>query len=253
MKIFSGRSALAILLVAAWCQFFPSLTCAAPTAEQAMALRPMQRDVNFDLPTKPDELTKCTVDLEEDDNGSAWVVRSQNGTILRRFIDTNADNKIDQWCYYQAGSEVYRDVDADYDERADHFRWMRLEGIRWGLDGTNDGVIDSWKMISAEEVTAEVVAALRDANARDKRIAQEAQQRFERLLLTKSELNSLGLGKEDSQRLARQISDAQRQFSKQARSQKTITDETKWMHFAAGKPGVLPAGTKWRHPRCFRL
>ena len=48
----------------------------------------------------------------------------------------------------QNGIEVYRDVDANFNEKADQYRWLATAGTRWGLDPNEDGVIDSWKMIS---------------------------------------------------------------------------------------------------------
>jgi len=225
-------------LLAGW----PSSSVAAPTAKQALTLKPMQRDVEFDTPTD-DEIAKCTIELTDGDGASAWVVRSPNRTLLRRFVDTNGDNKIDNWCYYQAGSEVYRDVDTDFDERADQFRWMGLEGLRWGIDENSDGLIDRWLNISAEEVTLEVVAAIKDALSRDPRVAGQASQRFAGLLPTKSELKKLGLGPSDSARIGRQIQDAVDAFGEAAKSQDIVSPETEWMHFFASKPGILPKGT----------
>ena len=63
------------------------------------------------------------------------------------------------------GVEVYRDIDENFNGKADQYRWLSTGGIRWGLDDDEDGRIDRWKKISAEEVTAEVVAALRDRDA----------------------------------------------------------------------------------------
>jgi len=37
-----------------------------------------------------------------------WTVEGPNGLILRKFVDTNDDNVVDQWSYYKDGLEVYR-------------------------------------------------------------------------------------------------------------------------------------------------
>ena len=72
--------------------------------------------------------------------------------ILRRFVDTNDDNVVDQWSYYKDGLEVYRDIDSTFNGKADQYRWFNTGGSRWAIDANEDGVIDSWKSISAEEV-----------------------------------------------------------------------------------------------------
>ena len=36
-----------------------------------------------------------------------------DGVILRKFVDTNDDNVVDQWSYYKDGLEVYRDIDSE--------------------------------------------------------------------------------------------------------------------------------------------
>src|SRR5690606_19685722 len=93
--------------------------------------------------------------------------------------------------------------------------------------------IDSWKAISAEEVTYEIVAAVqqRDAN------------RFARILLTREELQSLGLTGERFERISRSLADAADRFGQLSGGQSTITPQTKWLHFGASQPGTLPAGT----------
>jgi hypothetical protein len=157
---------------------------AEPSADQALRLRPIQADVDFDMPTA-EEIKLCTVRANAEPGQAGWYVYSPGGQLLRRFLDTNGDNRLDRWCYYKGGIEVYRDIDSDFNGKADQYRWLGTAGTRWGLDDGENGVIDRWKMISAEEVTSEVVAALRD---RDRA-------RFVRLLPSSDELQSLGLGR----------------------------------------------------------
>src|SRR5690606_33099144 len=104
----------------------------------------------------------CSIDAESDGETTSWVVRSPSGTILRKFQDTNGDNKVDRWCYFKDGIETYRDIDSDHNGKADQYRWLGTAGTRWGVDDNEDGRIDYWKSISPEEVSAEVIAALRD-------------------------------------------------------------------------------------------
>jgi len=205
---------------------------AAPTAAQALQLQPIQKDLDYDQPAES-EAAKCTVKAEQSGGKTGWVVRSEGGEILRRFVDTNEDNVVDLWSYYKNGVEVYRDIDADYDGKADQYRWLSLAGSRWGLDKDEDGTVDTWKTISAEEATAEAVRALADRDAAG----------FTRLLMTPEELKSLGLGPQVAEDLASRISDAATRFQRLATSQKSVTAKTKWVHFGGSLPGAVPAGT----------
>ena len=94
-----------------------------PTAEKALLLAPIQADVQYQKPAAS-EVDKCTIKPESDGDTSAWVVYSGNGDLLRRFTDTNGDNKVDRWCYANGGIEVYRDIDTDYNGKADQYRWL---------------------------------------------------------------------------------------------------------------------------------
>ncbi len=208
------------------------LHAATPTAAAALGLTPIQRDVEFDTPSKADA-EKCIIKAEKNGKVSGWVVYDPAGQPLRKFLDTNGDNKVDLWCYYKNGVEVYRDVDSDYNGKADQYRWLGTEGVRWGLDRSESGRIDSWKIISPEEVTAEVVAALRDRDT----------QRFTRLLLTADELKSLGLGPDTQKKLEKKIADAAAGFAALAQRQTVVGPQTKWAHFGGSRPGMVPAGT----------
>ena len=205
---------------------------ATPTAVQALSLKPIQKDVDYDRPSG-DAADKCTVKAESRKDASGWVVRDGSGQFLRQYLDTNKDNKVDQWRYFKDGVEVYRDIDSNYNGNADQYRWLGTAGIRWGTDKDEDRRIDSWKVISAEEVSAEVIAALRDRDAT----------RFKRLLLTGDELKSLGFGTEVAKDLAKRISGASSNFATVAGKQKGVNSGTNWIHFGGNLPGVLPAGT----------
>src|SRR5262245_26040691 len=157
------------------------LRAANPTAEQALKLRPVQADVEYDTPTG-ESLKGCTISGGKVNGASGWVVRDPTGHLLRTFVDSNNDNVVDLWCYYRNGVEVYRDIDSNFNGKADQYRWLHSAGMRWGIDKDENGTIDEWKTISAEEVTAEVVKAAAQGDAR----------RFGLLLLDNEELKALG-------------------------------------------------------------
>ncbi len=205
---------------------------AKPTPQAALELAPVQRDVPYDRPAK-EQIEKCTVENLAAEGLTGWIVRDANGIILRRFVDTNQDNKLDLWAYFREGIEVYRDVDSNFNSKADQYRWLGTAGSRWGMDENEDGRIDSWKTISPEEATAEVVAALRDRD----------EARFKRLLLSDSELAALGLGESQSADVKRKLEAARSGFADLARKQKIVSDKTIWTNFGATQPGLLPSGT----------
>lgn len=210
----------------------PPASAADPSPSQALALRPIQKDVEFDSPPK-DDIEKCKVESIKSDNGIGWYVRDRDGQTLRTFLDTNRDGKIDRWCYFQDGVEVYRDIDENFNGRADQYRWLGTAGTRWGIDTNEDGRIESWKVISAEEVTAEVIAAVRDKDA----------DRFKRLLLTDADSATIGMGKSRREQLSQRVSKAVSSFPDWVKSQSIITSDSKWVHFGGSRPGIIPQGT----------
>lgn len=209
-----------------------SAQAASPSAEQALKLQPTQKDADVARPG-PEEAAKCKISPHKVDGHVGWVVQDAAGVTLRKFLDTNGDNMVDLWSYYKDALEVYRDVDADRNGKVDQCRWFHTGGSRWGLDEDQDGKIDSWKTISAEEVSAEVVAAVAGRDA----------QRFARLVLTPRELGSLGLGAEKAAQLGKKIDGLAAGFAAATTAQRTLPPDSQWVQFSATRPGVVPAGT----------
>ncbi len=203
----------------------------APKIKDALKLRPVQPGVAYDRPTAT-EAKSCKISTENVSKSNGWVVHDGQGKVLRRFADTNQDKVVDRWSYYQSGVEVYRDVDSNFDGKVDQHRWLNTAGRRWAVDKNHDGKIDFWRSISAEEVTAEVVAALATGDSR----------RFGRLLLSDAEAKALGLGKETRGRLMKTSKGAEDRFRALAKKTRSITSKTRWVDFSATQPGVVPAG-----------
>ncbi len=203
-----------------------------PSASDALRLKPMQTDIVFDTPGAAD-VPKCRVTADESAKATAWVVSGPAGETLRQFVDSNGDNKVDEWRYFRGGIEVYRDVDENFNGKADQYRWLGTAGTRWGLDEDEDGKIDSWRQISPEEVTSQIIESIK---TRDK-------QRFLSVLLSPKELVSLGLGKAIQKNLAERIRAADVAFAKVASSQRSISKSTQWIDFGGMQPGTIPAGT----------
>lgn len=205
----------------------------AVTVQDALKLAPIQDDVEYDKPTDK-EAEGCKLSTEKIANMAAYVVRGAGGQVLRVFGDSNADGELDQWSYYLNGIESYRDIDSNFDGRADQYRWFGLGGSRWGVDENQDGEIDTWKFMSPEELTAEAVAA----------VAAKDVKKFRRILITPAELKGLGLGPNQEKRIAAQISTAEDRFQQAVAKQKAIDSRTKWVHFGATRPGTLPSGSE---------
>ena len=205
---------------------------AKPTATEALGIAPTQADVDYDIPAK-DEIGRCTVDTDSVGGISGLVVRGKSREVLRRFLDTNGDNQVDQWCYFKDGIEVYRDIDTDHNNKVNECRWLGTAGTRWGIDKDQDGKIDYWKVISAEEVTSELVAAIRASD----------DGRFRRLLLSTSDLESLGLADKKATEIKARVETSIKSFAEKCQSQRIISAKSEWIHFGASRPAVIPAGT----------
>ncbi|PHS16008.1 MAG: thioredoxin [Blastopirellula sp.] len=211
---------------------FPASVFAAPTVEQALQFGPIQADIQYEIPDS-DQIKECSIKPEKIGESTGWVVYGSARQKLRQFLDTNGDKKVDVWAYYQNGVEVYRDIDADFNGKADQYRWLSTGGSRWGLDTDEDGKIDSWQMISAEEVSSEIVAAIRTNDS----------DRFQILVLNEADISALGLQGDKAVELKTKLAMSKEDFGAWVRSQKVISAKSKWVHFGATRPGVVPAGT----------
>ena len=204
-----------------------------PTSGQALRLAPIQLKVDIDRPD-PKQFDQYSVKATSTGKSEAgWIVEGPGGQTLRRFVDTNQDNKVDLWCYYKRGVEVYRDIDANFNGKADQYRWLGTAGMRWGLDPDEDGQINQWKAISAEEVTAEVVTALATGDL----------DRFNLVLLTATELSGLQLGATHTEQLLEKLKGVESGFTRLVSAQKVVRRTTRWVHCVASRPRLIPAGT----------
>ena len=135
--------------------------------------------------------------------------------------------------YYKDGLEVYRDVDTDFNRRLNQCRWFYAAGTRWGVDANEDGTIAQWRSIRAEELSAELVAAL----------VQRDPARIQPLLLSSADVASLGAGETLLKRLNQRREQTANQLAAFLKSQQAVTDAAKWASFVGGRPWLIPAGT----------
>lgn len=203
------------------------------TVEQALGLKPVQQgNVEYSIPTD-EEIEGCSIQTPADKKITGWIVKDPADRLLRRFLDTNGDNDLDLWCYYKDGVEVYRDIDSNFDRKADQYRWFGTEGTRWGLDEDQDGKIDQWKRISAEEVSSEVTAALATGDA----------DRFFRLLIQPDELSNVGFSKKRIEQIEANLKSSRKKFKELIAKNANSYKDVQWIHFGGLRPGLIPEGT----------
>ena len=198
-----------------------------------LSYKPRQAGVVCTIPTTQQE-AGCKLELVtgSQPGSNGWLLVDAQGQPLRRFFDSNGDKQIDVWSYYLDGVEVYREIDSDYNKKADQFRWLNSGGAKWGISSKEDGKIDSWKAISAEEVSQEVLQAVltRDFS------------RLEALWITDAEMKSLDLPAAEITRLQTQQKQAAKKFQATWAKLAELGPQTKWLRLEASMPQCIPAG-----------
>ncbi|MDA7503567.1 redoxin domain-containing protein [bacterium] len=199
--------------------------------ETVLGYRP-SHPVEIETPTGAD-IKKCELKVEQEGKGSGWALYGPQGQLLRRFMDTDADGKVDQFKYFQYGLEVYRDLDTDGDNKVDQSRWFNTQGTRWGVDSDQDGTIESWKIISAEEASREAIIALVTKNP----------QRLNAIFINKDDIASLGIASGIATKFLANGRDLAQQMQSVLSTSKLITPQAKWVRFDSSMlmPNLIPA------------
>jgi TolA-binding protein len=204
---------------------------------QILSVQPEQKGVAVAMPST-DELEKCTVvgDPNAKPGQTVWVLKDGKGTILRRFVDTNQDNRPDVFGYYKDGIEVYREIDSKYSGRKDKFIWLGGGGSKIGLSKNGSGVIDTWQAISLEEVSQEVLQA----------VATKNWDRYAALLVNDEDLQTLGISAADAERIKKSVSTASGKFQ-QVLGKFSLNGNSKWLHAETSGPSrLLAESTGWK-------
>jgi len=197
--------------------------------KKALDFKPMQKGVEYDEPTA-EEREQC--ELKPYDK-SGYVVLGPQKNVLRLFLDANGSGRVNQWSYFRNGVEVYRDMNTQ-GKGVDQYRWMNNAGTRWGVDLNGDGVIDTWKIISAEEVSQEVTEALTTNDVA----------RFLRVALSAEELKNLGLGDAKQAEIAKKVTALEAGFAEAVKKTGFSGKAMEWYQFGGGMPGLVPADDK---------
>lgn len=199
-------------------------------AELLEAYRPKQADVEYETPPKAD-WAKCKVEIEKTGKTHGYVVLGPEGQVLRRFVDTEDDDpNVDQFRYYQHGIEVYREIDTNNNNKVDQFRWLNLGGTRWGIDLNEDGRIDLWKVLSAAEASREAIRAMTAGDAAALQL----------MMVTADDLKSLGVLPELQQKILEATANAGSKAQAIVRKSSVLTSKARWVRFDAQMPSVIP-------------
>jgi hypothetical protein len=202
---------------------------APPTVSKMLEYAPRQ-EVVCTTPSAA-EVPACKVDLDKGlRGGSGWVLKDPSGKLLRRFYASN-DRNVDTWSYYKDGVEVYREMDTTGSGRPDQFRWLNAGGSKWGVDADKDGKIDTWRVISPEEVSQEVLRALATRNLA----------RLQALLITEDEVKALGLSSETAAAIREKRAGAKAKFEAAIAKLTKLTEKASWVHLETAGPECIPA------------
>jgi thiol-disulfide isomerase/thioredoxin len=207
-----------------------------PTVGQMLQFKPRHANINYATPTEA-ELANGKVELVKGQklangkNASGWALKDAQGRFVRRFFDSDGDNQIDVWSYFLNGDEVYREIDSNFNNKVDQYRWLGVNGSKWGIDLNEDGRIDSWRVISAEETSQEILAAVLTND-----IA-----RLQALMITKAEIDSLELPESEITRIKNIQAGAANKFQATNAALAKLNTKTRWVHLETGVPECTPA------------
>ena len=200
-----------------------------PTAESIFKqFRPSQKDVDYETPP-PEDHAKCKVEVEHGKGTAGYVVYGPAGQVLRRFTDVNKDQKPDLFRYYRMGLEVYRAIDTDQDQKVDEHRWMNWGGMRWGLDKNQDGQIESWKVLSAQEAAQIAVEAMIRGDAAT----------LSSVLISSQDLDKIQVTPQVKKRLLDSVANPAAQIQK-ANSSRPLGPGSKWVRFDPPIASLVP-------------
>jgi hypothetical protein len=228
-----GLNCLAVATLVGVCA---PVVSAAVTVEQILGYKPKQPGVEVTVPLTGD-VTGCTLELEKGQmlaggkQATAWVVKDAKGVILRKFHDTTGGGGVNMFAYYRDGEEVYRDIANEKTKLVDQFRWLGSAGSKWGIDLNGDEKIDSWLVISPEELSQELLAAIVTKDVR----------RLQALMLTNAELAAIGLPPADAARVQAKLAGAAAQFQKTCKELAGLTEKTIWIQLQTRPPQTIAA------------
>jgi hypothetical protein len=202
------------------------------TADKAFEAKPRQPGVAVATPGAP-EIARHRVDPIPDPKDPkqtiGYVVRDPDGKPARQFVsyDGKGFNIV---AYYANGQEAYREVYPPNPKEPFQFRWLGPNGGKWGLDKDRDGKIDEWVVLSPEEASQELFAAVQSRDPK----------RLEALLPTAENLAGLGLPPAEANAIKERAAKAVSKLNEAAEALK-LSPDAKWIHLETAPPHTTPA------------
>ena len=196
-----------------------------------LGLHPTLKGVEYEVPADA-ALASCKVETAYDGPNKrpiGWALRDGQGKLLRRFVDSNGDGKMDRWSYYQFGFEVYRESDLNGDQSPDEARWLNTGGTRVAAIG--GGKVKSWKRISAEEASKVFVQGLVSGDLG----------LIDTVLAKPEELEAAGVPKAELERVAELAGKRVDDIRGLQKGLVGWTDKTVWSRLDGMMPHLIPA------------
>jgi len=202
--------------------------------EDYLRQAPLQAGVTVTTPTGA-ELAGCRAEQV------AWpkvgniqptgiVIKDAQGKLVRQYIDSKGTGKTNIWSYYSNGVESYREIDSNGNGKADQFRWLGVNGGKYGLDIDEDGKIDGWVAMSPEELSQEMFQAMLTKDAK----------KIDAMLVSEADLKSIGLPDGEIAKLMARRAGAVKKMMDTAEALK-LTPTSKWIHLELGLGSTTPA------------
>ncbi|MDY3561322.1 redoxin domain-containing protein [Gemmata sp. JC673] len=201
------------------------------TVEWALKQTPKQPGVNVSTPPAAGCRIAPVLNPDPKAGGKSMgsLLKGPDDKPVRQFVSYD-DKSFNIIVYYLDGVEAYREVYMPDPKEPFQFRWVGPNGTKWGLDRNRDGVIDEWAVISPEEVSQEVAAAL----------AANDPKRLAALVVTRENLAGLGLPAADVNQALARASGVPKRLADTAAALK-LSDKARWLHVEYGIPSVRPA------------
>jgi hypothetical protein len=202
--------------------------------EQILGRPPTMPNVQVSTPSAA-EMAACRVEVKEWPAGAngakpkGVIVLDGSGRKLRQFVDTTGGDRPNIFSYFADGVESFREVDTNGNGKPDSFRWLGVNGGKQGLDRSENGTVDQWVSISAEEVTQELFQA----------VLNKDEERLKALLLTDDDLKALKLPQAEEARLRAKMGQAAGRVAK-VNADLKLTAKAKWMHAELTPPHTTP-------------
>lgn len=195
----------------------------------ALTRMPTQKGIDVDT-VAPAEFPNCKQESNEEFySGKGFMIVGPSQNFLRLYIREGSGS---HWTFFKDNEEVYREIDTDGDRRINEYRWMGSAGSRWGIDKNQDGTIDSWKAISAEDVAQEAFEAFR---TKDKA-------RFLRLMLKNDDLQQLSLGSKAQKIVVDKVNMMANGIGKTLTAERSITRDSEYLSISGLGVSAVPKG-----------